>query len=157
MGIVVNRPSEGIDFRELLDQLDLQPEQSRINLPSAEKLPPVLIGGPVEPGRGFVLHSPDYFASDNTLAIDEGVCLTATLDILRAIAQGRGPSESLLALGYAGWAAGQLEEEIQSNGWLNCPADKRLVFHRDLDAKYDAGMEKLGINPGHLTGDAGHA
>ncbi len=157
MGIAVNRPSAGIEFNELLDQLDLQPEDSRISLPPGKNFPPVLIGGPVEPGRGFVLHSKDYFVADNTLAIDSGICLTATLDILKAIAGGKGPAESVLALGYAGWAAGQLEDEIQDNGWLNCDADPGLIFGRDLDAKYDAALEKLGVSAGQLASEAGHA
>lgn len=157
MGIAVNRPSAGIEFNELLSQLDLQPKSSRISLSPEKDYPPVLIGGPVEPGRGFVLHSKDYFAADNTLAIDSGICLTATLDILKAIAGGKGPTESVLALGYAGWAAGQLEDEIQDNGWLNCDADPGLIFGRDLDAKYDAALEKLGVSAGQLASEAGHA
>ncbi|MBL4756759.1 MAG: YqgE/AlgH family protein [Rhizobiales bacterium] len=157
MGIIVNRRSEGIEFEELLEQLGLNNDENQISVPSHKSPPPILIGGPVEPGRGFVLHSNDYFAKENTLVIDGGICLTATLDILKAIASGNGPDESLLALGYAGWAAGQLEDEIQANGWLNCDADPELVFGVDLDKKYDAALEKLGVSPGQLTSDAGHA
>ena len=117
----------------------------------------VHVGGPVETGRGFVLHTSDYFAADLTLLIDSGVCLTATIDILKAIASGGGPNRSILALGYAGWAAGQLESEIQGNGWLSCPADADLIFDADLDNKYRRVLSKLGIDPSHLVSDAGHA
>ena len=117
----------------------------------------VLMGGPVETSRGFVLHSPDFFIAESTLPIDEGVCLTATIDILRAIAKGEGPAEAVLALGYAGWGAGQLETEIQANGWLNCPADPGLIFDAALDAKYDFALRKIGIDPAMLSTEAGHA
>jgi putative transcriptional regulator len=102
------------------------------------------------------LHSADYHATDSTLAIDEAVCLTATIDILKAIAQGKGPHQSLLALGYAGWSPGQLENEIQANGWLHCPADMDLLFDPDLDGKYGRAMAKIGIDPSHLVCEAGH-
>jgi putative transcriptional regulator len=118
---------------------------------------PVHVGGPVETGRGFVLHTADYFSTDSTLAIDDGICLTATIDILRAIATGAGPGRKILALGYAGWAPGQLESEIQANGWLHCTADADLVFDADLDAKYARALAKIGIDPSHLVADAGHA
>ena len=115
------------------------------------------VGGPVETGRGFVLHSSDYFANDSTLPIEDGVCLTATIDILKAIAAGNGPNRSILALGYAGWSPGQLESEIQANGWLNCPADLDLIFDNNLEAKYTRALAKIGIDPSHLVSDAGHA
>ena len=115
------------------------------------------VGGPVETSRGFVLHSSDYFANDSTLAIEDGVCLTATIDILKAIAVGQGPNRAILALGYAGWSPGQLESEIQANGWLNCPPDMDLIFDPDLDAKYMRALAKIGIDPSHLVSDAGHA
>jgi putative transcriptional regulator len=120
-------------------------------------LPRTSAGGPVESGRGFVLHTTDYFSDDSTLAIDDSISLTATIDILRAIATGRGPDRSLLALGYAGWAPGQLEHEIQSNGWLICPADTDLVFDPAIENKYDRAMAKLGVHPSFLVSDAGHA
>ena len=116
----------------------------------------VLMGGPVETGRGFVLHSPDFYLDQSTLPIDEAVCLTATIDILRAIAKGEGPRNAVLALGYAGWSAGQLETEIQANGWLNCPADPDLIFHSS-ESKYELAMRKLGIDPAMLSTEAGHA
>jgi putative transcriptional regulator len=116
----------------------------------------VLKGGPVETERGFVLHSADFFIENSTLPIDEGVCLTATLDILKAIARGAGPASAVLALGYAGWSPGQLENEIQHNGWLHCNADPELIFG-DIDTKYARAMQKLGIRPGMLSSEAGHA
>ena len=115
------------------------------------------VGGPVETGRGFVLHSADYHATESTLAIDDSISLTATIDILKAIAAGKGPHKSMLALGYAGWSPGQLESEIHANGWLHCPADPDLLFDPDLDSKYGRAMAKIGIDPSHLVSDAGHA
>jgi putative transcriptional regulator len=117
----------------------------------------VHVGGPVETGRGFVLHTSDYFAADSTLPIDAGVSLTATIDILKAIAVGKGPNRAILALGYAGWRPGQLESEIAANGWLHCPPDLDLLFDRDLDQKYERAMSKIGIDPSHLVSEAGHA
>ena len=104
-----------------------------------------------------MLHSADFFIENSTLPIDEGICLTATLDILKAIARGKGPESALLALGYAGWAPGQLENEIQHNGWLHCSADPDLIFGRDIEAKYDRAMEKIGMRPGMLSSEVGHA
>ena len=115
----------------------------------------VHVGGPVETGRGFVLHSSDYYAAESTLPIDDGVSLTATVDILKAIAGGKGPDRAILALGYAGWRPGQLESEIAANGWLHCPADVDLLFDRDLDQKYERALSKIGIDPSHLVSEAG--
>src|SRR5262249_3430476 len=117
---------------------------------------PVHFGGPVEPGRGFVLHSADY-REEATLAIADNIAVTATLDILRAIGHGAGPRRSLLALGYAGWAPGQLDAEIQANGWLSVAADSELVFDRDVDSKWQRALGKLGIDLSMLSTDAGHA
>jgi putative transcriptional regulator len=114
-------------------------------------------GGPVETGRGFVLHSADYFIENSTLPIDDHVCLTATIEILKAIALGTGPKSAMLALGYAGWAPGQLESEIQSNGWLSCPASPDLIFGGDLDQKYERALAAIGIDPARLSSQAGHA
>ncbi|WP_029353156.1 YqgE/AlgH family protein [Bosea sp. 117] len=157
MGIVVNQPASHINFPDLLVQLDVIPEAERIRLPSRAGEVKVLRGGPVETGRGFVLHSADFVIENSTLPIDEGVCLTATLDILKAIAAGGGPSSAVLALGYAGWAPGQLENEIQQNGWLHCPADAALIFGTDAGAKYELALRKIGIPPGMLSSDSGHA
>src|ERR1700742_4157569 len=133
MGIMVNRPAGRIDFPELLVQLDIIKKSEQIKLPENAETMKVLRGGPVETGRGFVLHSSDFFIKDATLQIDDGICLTATVDILKAIARGSGPKHAILALGYAGWRAGQLEEEIQRNGWLHCAADPELIFGTDAD------------------------
>jgi putative transcriptional regulator len=157
MGIVVNQPAANIKFPELLVQLDIIPEEQSIRLPTSAEQISVLRGGPVETGRGFVLHSADFFIENSTLPIDEGISLTATLDILKAIATGGGPESAVLALGYAGWAPGQLETEIQANGWLNCPADSELIFDTPSDAKYERCLRKLGIEPSMLSSDSGHA
>jgi putative transcriptional regulator len=117
----------------------------------------VLMGGPVETSRGFVLHSPDFAIEQSTLPIDDEVCLTATIDILRAIARGEGPANAVLALGYAGWSAGQLESEIQGNGWLNIPADAELIFNVAADMRYELALRKIGVDPAMLSMQAGHA
>ncbi|TCT09939.1 putative transcriptional regulator [Tepidamorphus gemmatus] len=157
MGIIVNQAAEHIGFTELLRQLDVIGAGEEIRLPPAVNAMRVHVGGPVETGRGFVLHTADWFVENSTLPIDDGICLTATLDILKAIARGQGPSNSLLALGYSGWAPGQLEREIQANGWLHCSADPRIVFGGDLASKYDLALRKIGIDPGFLASEAGHA
>ncbi len=149
MGLVVNKLADNVSFPDLLDQLNIQtgPVENEIF---------VHFGGPVETGRGFVLHSSDY-VQDATLVIDENVGLTATVDILKSIAEGNGPDRSLLALGYAGWGAGQLDEEIQANGWLTVAPDVPLVFDGDLDGKWERAMDKMGIDFSKLSGEAGHA
>ena len=147
MGIVVNQPAAHISFADLLVQLEV--------VPAAELK--VLKGGPVDTQRGFVLHSSDFFIENSTLPIDEGICLTATLDILKAIARGEGPQSAILALGYAGWAPGQLENEIQHNGWLHCTADAELIFGQDTGGKYEQALRKIGIALGMLSSEAGHA
>jgi putative transcriptional regulator len=157
MGIVVNQPAPNISFPDLLVQLEVIPSENRIQLPSRADTMRVLKGGPVETGRGFVLHSADFFIENSTLSIDNGICLTATLDILKAIAKGQGPSSAVLALGYAGWGPGQLESEIQANGWLNCSADSELIFGTDIDHKYEQAIRKIGIDLSMLSSDAGHA
>jgi putative transcriptional regulator len=157
MGIIVNKRAPMFSFGELLERLDISPQPHRARLPEEVESLPVQFGGPVEPGRGFVLHTADYYSSETTLPIDESVALTATLDILRAIAEGSGPRRVLLALGYAGWGPGQLDDEIQRNGWLHCPADEELLFSADLDGKYAAALKKIGVDPSMLSGAAGHA
>jgi putative transcriptional regulator len=157
MGIIVNRPAGSIDFPGLLVQLDIIKKSEQIKLPENAETLKVLKGGPVETGRGFVLHSSDFFIQDATLRIDEEICLTATVDILKAIAKGSGPKHAILALGYAGWAAGQLESEIQDNGWLHCDADPDLIFGGDVEEKYSRALRKIGIDPGMLSNEAGHA
>jgi putative transcriptional regulator len=157
MGIVINQPAPHIDFGDLLVQLDVIPDNKLIELPLRAGEVKVLKGGPVETGRGFVLHSADFFIENSTLPIDNGICLTATLDILKAIARGQGPESAVLALGYAGWAPGQLESEIHANGWLNCAADPELVFSTRAELKYESALRKIGIDPAKLSSDAGHA
>lgn len=149
MGLVLNRVFDGLTFPELLAQLGIE-ASSRLAKAS------VYFGGPVETGRGFVLHSPDY-VRDGTLVVNDGIALTATVDILRSIAAGNGPRRHLLALGYAGWGPGQLDMEIRANGWLNVAADNDLVFDRDLATKWDRAMAKIGIDPRMLSDEAGHA
>jgi|TARA_B100000959_G_scaffold38168_2_gene36986 putative transcriptional regulator len=149
MGLVVNKQADEIDFPELLNQLEIETEGVKDPIP-------VLVGGPVETGRGFVLHSLDY-RQDSTLEVSDEVGLTATVDILRSIAEGEGPAHSLLTLGYAGWSAGQLDDEIQANGWLNVTADVSLLFDGALGEKWDRAVRKVGIDPSFLSADAGHA
>lgn len=161
MGLIVNQNADHIDFPDLLERLGLDSEiygpEGEALMPDDVLTMPVHNGGPVETGRGFVLHSSDYFIADTTLAIRDGVCLTATLDILRAIAKGKGPDRAMLALGYAGWSPGQLESEIHANGWLHCPCDLDLIFDDDNESKYSRALAKIGIDPSHLVADAGHA
>ncbi len=157
MGIIVNKPAADTRFPDLLVQLDVIPPEELIRLPSQAERLQVLRGGPVETKRGFVLHSADFFLESATLPIDDGICLTATLDILRAIAIGSGPENAVLALGYAGWGAGQLESEIQANGWLHCAADPALLFDDGIDTKYNRALGKIGIDPAFLSSEAGHA
>src|ERR1700741_3102298 len=157
MGIIVNQLAANVNFPDLLVQLEVIPASDLIELPQRAGTVKVLKGGPVETGRGFVLHSADFFIGNSTLPIDNGICLTATLDILKAIAQGAGPQSAVLALGYAGWAPGQLENEITENGWLNCDADKDLIFGDDTGSKYQQAMRKIGIDLGKLSSEAGHA
>ncbi len=149
MGLVLNKLVESLTFPDLLEQLGVEPALSGRQIR-------VHFGGPVESGRGFVLHTADY-QREGTLPINSGIALTATVDILRDIARGAGPRQTLLALGYAGWGPGQLDAEIHANGWLQVPADEQLVFGQDLEAKWEKALAKLGIDQGRLSGAAGHA
>jgi putative transcriptional regulator len=157
MGIIVNHPAPNINFSDLLVKLNIIPSADLIQLPTRAGIVKVMRGGPVETERGFVLHSADFFIENSTLPIDDGICLTATIDILKAIARGDGPASAILALGYAGWAPGQLENEMQGNGWLHCAADAELIFGTDIGAKYQMALKKIGIDPGMLSNEAGHA
>ena len=149
MGLVINRALESLTFGDLLEQMG-------ITQPPAEQAINIHFGGPVETGRGFVLHSPDY-KQEGTLMVADEVSLTATVDILRAIAAGQGPRRHLLALGYAGWGPGQLDGEIRANGWLHVAADEALLFDRNLNSKWERAMTKIGIDPRMLSDAAGHA
>lgn len=150
MGIMINKPVSGLSFHDLMEKLELRVTSHTPNFP-------VLYGGPVETGRGFVLHSGDYESSEATLPVSEDVSLTATLDILRAMATGQGPEHAIFALGYAGWTAGQIEDEIRRNGWIHCDSDPELLFDADLDGKWATALRKLGIDASGLSAHAGNA
>ncbi len=156
MGIIINKATPDIAFSDLLIQLGIHKNHDNGDATNIEEIR-IHRGGPVETGRGFVLHSADYFLENATLPIAGDVCLTATLDILRAIAGGNGPHEAILALGYAGWAPTQLEAEIQANGWLHGPADAAILFDEDIDSKYNRALAKIGVDPAMLSTNAGHA
>lgn len=157
MGLIINKPMAHLSFRELLVQLDIIPDDRSVKLPVSARDMRVHRGGPVETGRGFVLHTSDYHLENSTLTIDQSLSLTATLEVLKAIADGRGPEHALLALGYAGWGPGQLETEIQANGWLNCEADPAIIFEADLDTRYSRALGLMGIDPALLSSESGHA
>jgi putative transcriptional regulator len=149
MGIVINQRLPDVEFSDLLSQLRLP--ESRLVVE-----PVVHFGGPVETARGLVLHSKDFMRQD-TVRIGGGMCVTGTVDILRAMAEGRGPNRSIFALGYAGWDAGQLEDEMQANAWLTVPADEELVFSADLSRKWETALKKIGVDPLALSADVGRA
>ena len=152
MGLTVNRPVEGLMLADLLERLDI---------PTISETAPglddsILIGGPVERERGFVLHTADY-RSEHSLPVGDDLALTATREVLETLAHGAGPRRSVMALGYAGWGAGQLEREIRDNVWLTCAADEALLFGDDHDHKWSQALAKLGIDPGLLSATAGQA
>jgi putative transcriptional regulator len=155
MGILVNQPMRALSFRDLLVQLKVVPAEDDAGAGARDIL--LVQGGPVETGRGFVLHSPDFQSVESTLAIDTDVCLTATLDVLRALASGAGPERATMALGYAGWGQGQLEREIRDNGWLICPGDPSLIYDHDLGGKYERALRRIGVDPASLSSAAGRA
>ena len=149
MGLVLNRPIATPTFADLLTQLKVEPVPPTREIRMCQ-------GGPVDSGRGFVLHTSDW-NGEGSLRVDDGVSLTASLDILKAIAEGAGPRECVLALGYAGWGPGQLDREIQENSWLSVPADEGLVFGTDHNAHWRQALKKLNIDPIWLSAAAGHA
>lgn len=155
MGLIINQAQQML-FPDLLVQLGILDEQQAIRLPPEARDLIIRHGGPVDRSRGFVLHSDDYMV-ESSMPVSEEICLTATVDILRAISAGNGPRHALMALGYSGWGAGQLEHEIAENGWLTCPASVDLLFDPDIDRKYDRILASIGINPAHLSVTAGHA
>lgn len=155
MGFIINRPQQ-ITFTDVLLHLNMLSQTDAIMLPDQTRQFPVLCGGPVEAGRGFVLHSDDY-SGDSSIPVSEDISLTSTLDIVRAISSGHGPKKATLLLGYAGWGPGQLENEISSNGWLNCPASEDLIFDRSLNNKYERALGLMGVDPRMLSAEAGHA
>jgi len=155
MGLIINQAQQML-FPDLLVQLGILNEKEAIRLPDSARNFLIRNGGPVDRSRGFVLHSGDYRV-ESSLPVQSDICLTATIDILRAISKGRGPRQALMALGYSGWGAGQLEREIAENGWLTCPAVPDLLFDTDVDRKYERLMATLGIDPMRLSQVAGHA
>ncbi|TLP45649.1 YqgE/AlgH family protein [Cohaesibacter sp. CAU 1516] len=158
MGLVVNQISTQITFPDLLRQVDiLSDDDQSINLPAPARNMQVLNGGPVDQGRGFVLHSADFKLESSTLDVSDDICLTATIEILRALAEGKGPQSALLTLGYAGWSPGQLEEELQSNSWLTCSADQSLLFECEAEDRYQRSLDLMGIDLTMLSSEAGHA
>ena len=158
MGLVINKPAPDITLTGMLEQLGIiGEEEDTIRLPASLRGKPVHLGGPVEPARGFVLHSSDYHIPEGTLRVDDAVSLSATLDILRAMVSGAGPRHSLLALGYAGWGPGQLEGEMAMNGWLVADADEEILFRLPSEQRYEAALARLGITPGMLSSEAGHS
>jgi len=150
MGLIINKPAPDIEFSDLLKQLGIK---------TAGDTPEIRIhmGGPVEHGRGFVLHSADYETKDSTLHVSADFGMTATLDILEDISSGQGPKSCLLALGYAGWGPGQLEAELQANGWLTCDASPALVFDEGDANKWNAALDSLGISAKFLSAEGGSA
>jgi putative transcriptional regulator len=155
MGLIINQSLNSITFEELMNQLNIS--VTKFDDPSIHiERPEIHYGGPVEIGRGFVLHTPDYH-HQGTIDMDDDICLTTSADILHDIARGNEPAQYVLALGYAGWEAGQLDQEIQENAWLCVPANQKLVFDPDLSAKWEQAMASIGVDVSLLSGDAGHA
>lgn len=150
MGLIVNKPNREIRMSDVLDQLDIEVSPEMADMV-------VHFGGPVETGRGFVLHSSDYTSSLHTMQVRGGFGMTATLDILEEIARGEGPASALMLLGYAGWGPGQLEQEIGQNGWLTADANPELVFHTSAKRQWTAALESIGVDPLSLSSAAGHA
>ncbi|MBK1704578.1 YqgE/AlgH family protein [Halochromatium glycolicum] len=149
MGIIINRPME-IQLGEVLEQLEIEAESSEINQA------PVYLGGPVQTDRGFVIHDGDL-SFDSTLKVTSDIRVTTSRDVLEAIASGRGPSNRLIALGYAGWSGGQLEQELIANAWLSGPADSEILFAKPSAERWQAAAKLLGVDLNLLSGEAGHA
>lgn len=156
MGLVVNQELANLTFADILDELDLGDPDAVINLPDLIRERSVMRGGPVEKSRGFVLHTSDYH-SGNTYQVTEEIGMTATLDVLKAMAFGPAPKASLFALGCCGWSPGQLEREITDNGWLTVPFSRDLLFDVPVEERYQHALDSLGITPASLSPDAGHA
>jgi putative transcriptional regulator len=157
MGLVVNQGLDDMRFADILEELNLGDHEEIIRLPEDVRDRRILRGGPVQRSRGFVLHSPDYFRQDNSYPVNEEVCLTATLDVLKAIAFKNAPVHALFALGYCGWSPGQVENEIKHNGWLTVPFSRELLFETPIEERYEAALAHLGITRASLSGVAGNA
>jgi putative transcriptional regulator len=150
MGLIINKPADELSFADLLKQLKIP---ATIDLRDTR----VHLGGPVEHGRGFVLHSGDYSVEDSSLKVSDDFSMTATVEILQAMAKGEGPERALLALGYSGWGPGQLEAEIKANGWLTAPAEAEIVFGTRDDGKWGAALHSISIDPRLLSAEGGRA
>ncbi|QHQ37510.1 YqgE/AlgH family protein [Algicella marina] len=150
MGLMINKPAPDLRFADLLEQLEIDKGPLMHDTD-------VFFGGPVEHGRGFVLHTNDYEVSDSTMKVNASFAMTATIEILRDIADGTGPREALLCLGYAGWGPGQLEGELQQNGWLTCDADETLIFGTKSADRWTGALGRLGIDPRLLSAEGGRA
>ncbi|GJL85852.1 MAG: UPF0301 protein [Micavibrio sp.] len=153
MGLVINHTLPGLDFDQLLTQLNIT---SDIEVDLKELAVPIMSGGPVEAARGFLLHSGDFNQND-TIKIDDLYSITGTVDALKEVATGNGPDKMLFILGYAGWSAGQLDSEIQQNAWLVVDPDPSIIFHDSPDEKWQMAVKKLGVDPAMLSGEAGRA
>ena len=150
MGLIINRPANDLSFADLMDQLDIR---GSARVPDSK----VHFGGPVENVRGFVLHSADYGDPESTMKVSDQFGMTASLDILKDIAGGKGPANAILALGYSGWGPGQLENEIKANGWLTCAANADIVFDKKDNDKWTAALHSIGIDPRLLSKEGGRA
>lgn len=157
MGIIVNKPLPDLNLKSLLDNLELPVAQCGADLGNPVETVPIHFGGPVETSRGFVLHSPDFHNAEGSMQVLDGVTLSTSVEILSALAQGQGPADALIALGYAGWGPGQLEGEIQAGGWLITDAAPPLLFRLENEAKWLSALKNLGVDPRHLSGVTGHA
>lgn len=150
MGLIINKPAPDVRFSDLLEQLSIDEGEQMVDVR-------IHYGGPVETGRGFVLHTSDYASGAGTMEVASGVAMTATLDILEDIATGSGPKRSMLGLGYAGWGPGQLEDELIQNGWLVCDANEDILFGRAAEHKWTAALKILGVDPLMLSASGGSA
>lgn len=157
MGIIVNKPLPDLRLSALLENLELSIAQTDTGLADGVTESSIHFGGPVETGRGFVLHSPDFFSDGASLEIARGIVLSTSVEVLAEMARGQGPAQSLVALGYAGWAPDQLEAEIQAGGWLIADAGPTTVFDTDDAGKWHDVLKGLGVDPRHLSGATGHA
>lgn len=149
MGIIINYPVDNIDINEIFDQLEIEDK-------APERKFPIHFGGPVEANRGFVLHSADAPSGDSLIQKD-GIAVSASVSVLQELAQGKGPQQGMLVLGYAGWSPGQLESEIESGSWIVVPASRQLVFDTDNETKWNVAISSLGIDMGHFSTVVGHA
>lgn len=153
MGLVLNKALPGLEFLDLLDQLDIP---KAANMGKAVQDIPIMNGGPVENARGFILHGSDFQEPD-TVHVNDDFGVTGTIDAIRKISEGDAPAQMLFALGYAGWSAGQLDQELQANAWLTLDADAAIVFHDNLENKWDLAIQKIGIDPAMLSAEGGRA